>query len=208
MIWWGPIAGSKMAVLGWGRTMSRFFHMGVFGLRCCKFRSQCSDLAWEIRDCIRQQSYQGSVGLCCYCKIYQRQGVVLLHLGENRCIGLCSVHICCISLGLWCPWWSLGFLECLSKVILEVVPYFLEARFLGPLSTIILIQPAFFDVWLRHRDNLSMCIHICTATAYLFHSIFYKLFREGFAWNMILHFPINLLHVLIFKFYLLSDEVS
>ena len=37
---------------------------------------------------------------------------------------------------------------------------------------------------------------------------FNKLLKEGFAWNRLLHFPIDLLYVFIFKFYVPADEVS
>ena len=50
--------------------------------------------------------------------------VVLMHLGENFHISLCSVYVRCIAFGIWSSWGSPIILEGPSKVSLEFSPCF------------------------------------------------------------------------------------
>ena len=159
------------------------------------FRQACSDCAIanfavrvetfvEISEIVFcQQHDQYYVGVCCRCKIFQHNGVVLLHLGEQHRIGLCGYQIGCIPLGLWSSGWSSGLLKRSYKVTFETAPGLLKTRFLGPFLTIILIYPSFFDVCVRHGDNLSRCIQILHCKCFLIPlNLIDEIVKVGLAW--------------------------
>ena len=171
--------------------------------------SEVGDLCCQLRDHFGQKRNRCHVVLCRHCDIFQRYCVVLLHLCIQGRVGFCGLHIGCISFSLRIHGGYLRLFKGSREVRFEVPPHFSESLFAGTLPAILLIEPAFFDVCKRHRDNLGGRIRILNRERFLvtFNPLG-KFFENGFARNWFLHPPINFLDIVIFQFRVLGGKVS
>ena len=91
----------------------------------------------------------------------------------------------------------------------KITPRFVTSLFAGPLLAIILIEPTFFDVRERHRDNLGGRIQILNRDRFLVPFNFLnEFFENGFARYFFLCPPNYFLDVIIFKSRVLGDKMS
>ena len=86
-----------------------------------------------------QQRDRCSVRLCCRCNICQLHGVFLIHLSQQRRVGLWILHIGPIPLGLRSPGVYLCFFKRSCEVSFKIAPGFVKPRFAGTFPEIILI---------------------------------------------------------------------
>ena len=182
-----------------GLTISGSIEMSVLLLRRQKLRDDGDDLCYQIHDRFGQKGHQCSGGLCCCFNIFQGYCVVLSHFCKQLRVGFCRLKIGHIYFGLPSSGVSLCFLQDSCKVSFKVTPCFVESLFVGPLTSIILIEPAFFDVREWHRYNLGGCVRIWNRDRFLVPFNFpNELFENGFTQNWFLHPPINFLDMVIF----------
>ena len=102
-------------------------------------------------------------------------------ISVKKChIGLCGVHVCCISFGLWGLWWSLGLLEGSNEVSIEIDPGFSSLGFRENSWKSSWYSPH-FSMFAWAIETIWWGVYgFCTATAYWFHSIFSENYQIGF----------------------------